>query len=84
MRATISGEALRWAKSAYHVETSKPGTPASAAVGVSGKAGERFAEAIASARSLPAAICGADEPSPSNSASTCPASRSAIAGPAPL
>ncbi len=66
------------------VKTSKPGTPDSLTVGTSGSALLRFAVVTASARNLPAWICGIDEPRPSKNTSTSPASSAMIAGPLPL
>src|SRR5262250_820188 len=44
----------------YQEEASKPTRPCSATVGTSGSADGRFAPALASARTLPAATCGQD------------------------
>src|SRR2546421_4709540 len=52
-------------------------------VGTSGKVGERLAPATASARILPALICGADEV-PEKSAATSPDMVAAVAGAPPL
>ena len=70
MRSIASGGVPFFAKMPYHVENSKPGSPASADVGTSGIAGTRFGAVIASPRSVPAAICGAEVPSPSNTTGT--------------
>src|SRR4029453_15257097 len=67
-----------------HDEASKPGNPASATVGTSGSAGARVLEVTASARSLPALICGSDGGRLSNISCTWPLRRSAKAGALPL
>ncbi len=71
------------AKNANHVASSKPGRPDSAIVGRSGASGERVAVVTASPRSLPALMWGSAVGRLSNIRSTCPPSRSVIAGPAP-
>ena len=67
----------------YQEEASKPGRPCSATVGTLGSADGRFAPALASARALPAAICGNTTGMRSKNIWTCPAIKSFIAGPAP-
>ena len=58
--------------------------PDSSIVGTSGSSGERFALVIASARSLPALMCGRPVLMFMKVASTWPPSRSDIAGAPPL
>ena len=79
----MSGGVFAGAKSAYHEDTSNPGTPDSAMVGNSGIAGMRFALVTASARSLPALMSGITAPMLLNITSTLPGTRSWSAGPAP-
>ena len=55
---TMSGGVFAGATIAYQAETLKPGTPASATVGMSGTSGDRFAVVTPSPRSLPAWISG--------------------------
>ncbi len=55
--ATISGGVLAGTKNAYHAETSKPGTPASATDGNSGAVGKRLAVVTASPRNCPVLAC---------------------------
>src|SRR5260221_7446715 len=50
IRFTISGGVLAGTYSAYHDATSKPGTPDSAMVGISGAPANRFAVVTASPR----------------------------------
>ena len=50
---TMAASVPAGAHSPYHDSDSKPASPASAAVGMSGKAGERSAENTASALALP-------------------------------
>ena len=83
MRFTIGCGVPLMAQTPYQVDTSQDGTPISAAVGMLGNSGERLSVATASPRSLPALICCADVPMPSNIMSVLPASRSCMAGPAP-
>ena len=52
---------------------SKPGTPASAIVGMSGAAGTRVVDVTPSARTLPAAICATTVPVSANISETWPA-----------
>src|SRR5690606_41033557 len=80
---TISAGVPAGAHMAYQVETSYSGTPASAAVGTSGKVGERCADATANGRIVPARMCDAEEPRPSNAISTWPVMRPVSIGPAP-
>src|SRR6266545_3051557 len=70
-------------KNAYHEETSKPGTPASAIGGRCGTAGIRLAVVTARPRSLPPWISGSTAPILLNITSTRPGKRSLSAGPAP-
>ncbi len=72
------------ARMPYHCVESKPGTAASAIVGNSGTIGERFAPVTASARTLPARICGSDDGRLPKYIDTWPAIKSIKAGPAPL
>ena len=58
-------------------------SPDSFIVGTSGKLGLRFSPLTASARTLPALMCGAADGSESNIDGTLPAIVSCIAGPAP-
>ncbi|MNS52612.1 hypothetical protein D3C72_853330 [compost metagenome] len=67
-----------------HVPISKPFRPASSMVGTSGSTLERLAVVTASARSLPALMCGSTGVSVSKDMVTCPPSRSVVSGPLPL
>ncbi|MCY1222760.1 hypothetical protein D9M69_392540 [compost metagenome] len=66
-----------------HVSDSKPGSPDSLAVGISGASGERFALVTASALSLPSFTCGSPETMLSNSTCTLPEIRSGTASAVP-
>ena len=68
---------------AYHSTTSKPGTPASATVGTSGRYGARRAEVTAIARTAPERTWGSVELALPNMSWICPPARSASAGPPP-
>ena len=61
-----------------------PSTPASAMVGTSGSAAQRFPPAKAIGRSLPARMCGIESGGVTNIIWMCPPIRSEMAGPAPL
>jgi hypothetical protein len=61
-----------------------PLTPASASVGTSGNAEERLPVVTASARSLPALMCGSTGVTVSNDIVTWPPIRSVTSGPLPL
>src|SRR5262249_45620916 len=74
---------LRRSDEPYQEEDSKPASPCSATVGTLGSANGRFAPALASGRTLPAAICGNTTGMRSKNIWTWPATRSFIAGPAP-
>ena len=63
---------------------SKPLRPASSSVGTSGSADERLAVVTASARSLPALMCGSTGVMVSNDIVIWPPSRSVVSGPLPL
>src|SRR5436190_23717553 len=67
-----------------HDEASKPGIPDSATVGTLGSAAARVNEVTASARSLPALMCGSAEGRLSNINCTCPPIRSCNACELPL
>ena len=66
------------------VPMSKPFRPASSSVGTSGSADERLAVVTASARSLPALMCGSTGVIVSKDIVTWPPSRSVASGPLPL
>ena len=70
--------------SANQPSSMKPGRPASAVVGMSGNAGCRCSLASASAFTAPLRMCAETEGGVTISSSTWPATRSAVAGPAPL
>ncbi len=72
------------ARIAYHVVTSKFGRPASAAVGTSGRIGERLGASTASPRNRPALMCGAGTGTPMKTSCTSPASTPFIARFTPL
>ena len=79
MRGVAAG-----ASTPYQVVTSKSASPASATVGTSGRALERCGATSASARSLPALMCGAAAGMPMNTRCTLPLSTSCIARFTPL
>jgi hypothetical protein len=58
--ATMAAGVPAGARTPNHDYASYPGSPASAIVGTSGSAGARARDVTASARSLPALICGSD------------------------
>ena len=64
--------------------TSKPGSPACAAVGTPGRVPTGCAVVVASARSLPLRMCGCAAGAVSIIICTWPPIRSVIAGPLPL
>ena len=72
------------ANTANHEVASKPGSPCSAIVGISGADGERFAPVTPIARSLPSRTTGIAEGMLSNIIVICPPSRSGIANWRPL
>jgi hypothetical protein len=82
--ATMSGGVPAGTITPNQVVRSNPGSPDSAMVGSSGTAGERASVVTASARSLPALTLGSALARLSNINCTCPESKSAIAGAAPL
>ena len=83
LRFTSAGRP-RGAAMACHDCTLASVTPLSSSVGTPGRSGERFSLVIASARSLPARICGIAVLTFMNDASTWLPSRSVITGPPPL
>src|SRR5262249_56697059 len=80
---TISAGVLGGKKSAYQEDTSNPGTPDSAILGMSGRNGDRMAEVTASARIAPLSIKARADGVVANITSTRPGIRSLIAGPPP-
>lgn len=68
---------------AFQVAAVKPGRPASVALGTSGRAGRRLAEATSRGRTVPARICEMTPSKVSNTAAIRPATRSCMAGAAP-
>ena len=68
----------------YHEVISKPARPDSIAVGISGNAGERFAEVTTMGRTVPARIWPTALPSASKTQSISPPMSACIAGPVPL
>ncbi|KAG0917341.1 hypothetical protein G6F32_016461 [Rhizopus arrhizus] len=81
--STISGGVPAGAKRPNQAATSKPSTPDSAMVGISGAKGTRAAVVTARPVSLPARTCGSSGGRLSKMESTCPPSKSATAGPLP-
>ena len=81
---TIAAGVPAGTHSPYHDVTSKPARPDSIAVGMSGNAGERFAEVTTMGRTVPARICPAALPSASKTQSISPATSACVAGPVPL
>ena len=59
-------------------------SPASAAVGTSGRSGLRFGSMVASARSRPSFTCGSAVPGVANAICTRPPRRSMVSGASPL
>ena len=82
-RSTTAGGVPRGAAIAFHTTRSKAGTPASAKVGTSGSCGTRAAPVTASATAVRPRCAGIIVTVWSITASTTPAARSFIAGPAP-
>src|SRR5688572_31442209 len=80
--AMMSGGVLAGMNSAYHDDTSNPGTPDSAMVGSSGAVGNRRAVVTASPRSWPLRTVCSSEPVVLKMASTRPAMVS-VTAPAP-
>ncbi|MNV13921.1 hypothetical protein D3C71_1045850 [compost metagenome] len=80
---TISGGVPAGANTPNQAATSKPGTPDSAMVGISGANGTRLPVVTASPVSLPARTWGSSGGRLSKMESTCPPKRSATAGPLP-
>lgn len=83
-RATVSGGVPAGASTPNQVPMSKPFKPASSSVGTSGSAPERLPVVTASARSLPALMCGSTGVTVSKLIRICPPSRSDDSGPLPL
>src|SRR5438128_378921 len=81
---TIAAGVPAGARIPYHEPASYPGSPDSASVGTSGSNAERFFPVTASARSLPALMCGRIATMVPNMSWTSPLSRSTIAGDTPL
>src|SRR6185503_17622615 len=82
-RVRIGGGRFAGPITPYQPTTSKPGS-ASAIAGISGLDGRRLGVVTAMARSRPARTCTCAPCSPEKLKWYCPATRSAIAGPAPL
>src|ERR1700736_4420830 len=81
--AMTSFDVFAGTKKPNHENTSKPGTPDSAMVGISGTTATRSLVVTASARSEPAFACGRIEGMLSKMTSTRPGMRSLIAGAPP-
>ena len=79
-RAITSRGVPAGANIAIHAAASKPGTPDSATVGMSGAPVLRLMRDTASARSLPLRTCGSAPTVVSNISDTWPAIRSVSAG----
>src|SRR5436309_9179279 len=75
-RATTSGGVFDGTATPNQIVRSKPGTPFSATVGISGSEASRRPDATASALSLPAATCGIADVGAAQIIGIWPASRS--------
>ena len=82
--ARTGGGVFAGATSPNQAEASKPGTPDSAMVGTSGRALARFEPATATALMFLPLTCGSTAGMLSNMTGIWPATRSFIAGAAPL
>ncbi len=79
----MAGGVLAGARMPCQAMASKPGYPLSATVGTSGATGERCVLVTASARSVPAWICGSTLTGSPNTTVTCSPTRSATASAVP-
>ena len=82
-RATTAAGVPAGASMPLHSVASSRGRPLSFMVGTSGNCGLRAGDVMASARILPASICGSMTTGVSNIIWICPASRSVMAGAEP-
>src|ERR1700682_6278780 len=82
--ATIGAGVPAGASTPNQELASKPGSPLSLMVGMSGSTGARFNEVTAIARNLPPLICGSADGRLSNMICTWPPTRSVSAGELPL